>query len=440
MEEDVGLYPLGKLNFSDNKKKITNFDISKQEKRILQDLAKQKEEVAANPKNQNKINLWKDLNSLKKVRPLVWINEIPWHEMNVDDELTLSTKTEFARYLEIRLRRAIYLWKHMPVDIIIEPTLPCYLHIDNTGFGISEKINIATTDKDSDIISRGFTPQIRTGDDIEKIKTPKVTLDAKTTQDKFHSMTDIFDGILKIEKKGIPGFWFAPWDELIRWWGVQEALTDLVLRPKLVHKVMERLTNAYLAMLDQYENQNLLDLNNCNYRIGSGGIGYTDELPGDNFDPNHIKTSNMWGCGAAQIFSDVSPAIHYEFALKYEIKWMKRFGLNYYGCCEPLHRKIDILKKIPNLRKISMSPWVNLDQGAEVVGNDYVFSYKPSPAIFVKDSWDPENIKNNLKRDLAKIKNCVVEVIMKDISTVKYKPERLWQWAEIAMKVVEESV
>ena len=34
---------------------------------------------------------------------------------------------------------------------------------------------------------------------------------------------------------------------------------------------------------------------------------------------------------------------------------------------------------------------------------------------------------------------CHVEFIMKDISTVRYKPERLWEWAEIAMEVCEEA-
>ena len=31
-----------------------------------------------------------------------------------------------------------------------------------------------------------------------------------------------------------------------------------------------------------------------------------------------------------------------------------------------------------------------------------------------------------------------VEVIMKDISTLRYKPQRLWDWARIAMEVVQE--
>lgn len=437
MEEVVDYYSLNTFNIINNRRALNDFTITKEDKKILRSLAQKKAEIADNPIHHKKMEMWKSLNDFKAVRPLVWINEIPWHEMNIDDELTLMTSTEFSKYLETRLRRSIYLWKHMPSDFIVEPILPCYLVINNTGFGISEEVDIAVTDDSSDIVSREFIPQIQNKEDIEKIKIPGVDFDSKSTEEKYQVMYDIFNGILKVEKRGVPGFWFAPWDELIRWWGVEKALTDLVLRPGLVHKAMGRLTGAYIAMLDQYEEKNLLALNNGNYRIGSGGLGYTDELPGDGITPSSIKASDLWGCGAAQIFSNVSPDMHNEFALDYEIKWMKRFGLNYYGCCEPLDKKIDILKKIPNLRKISMSSWVDLELGAKNIGKDFVFSYKPSPSIFTDSWWDPGEIEKKLNKDLNILKGCNVEIIMKDISTVKYEPQKLWQWAEIAVKTAE---
>ncbi len=428
MEELVYEYP---------QKNFTEIQYTKADKEILRELAKEKAEIASLPVHKEKIEMWKKLNSLEKVRPMVWINEIPWHEMNVDGELKLKTQTTFSQYLEMRLRKTIYQWEHMRADMVVEPTLPCYIDHKNTWFGIEELVKIARTDDASDIYSRGFTPQIRSEDDLEKIKMPKVSINTEITEQKYGAMKEIFDGILEVHKKGTPGFWFAPWDELIRWWDVQDALTDLALRPDLVHKAMERLTKAYLTMLDQYEKLELLSLNNGNFRHGSGGLGFTDELPGKKYDQNHIRSHNLWGNGTAQIFSDVSPKMHIEFALDYEIQWMKRFGLNYYGCCEPLHRKIDILGKIPNLRKISMSPWVNLEEGAENIGNLYVFSYKPSPAVFVDDVWDPDSIRTELYKKLVKIKSCPLEIIMKDISTVKYKPQLLWEWADIAMDVVQ---
>ena len=40
--------------------------------------------------------------------------------------------------------------------------------------------------------------------------------------------------------------------------------------------------------------------------------------------------------------------------------------------------------------------------------------------------------------DKAKAHGCVVEVIMKDISTVRYEPQRLWQWAQMARELTQQ--
>jgi len=212
---------------------------------------------------------------------------------------------------------------------------------------------------------------------------------------------------------------------------------DMVNRPELVHRAIDRLVNAYLARLDQYEEQNLLALNNTNVRVGSGGLGYTDELPQPDFDPAHIRAKDLWGCATAQIFSGVSPKMHMEFALQYELRWLRRFGLNYYGCCEPLDLKVEMLKVVPNLRKISMSPWIDPDRAVKNVGDRYVFSFKPNPAVFAEDVWHPEKARAELRNVLEKARGCIVEVIMKDISTVRYQPQRLWEWAKIARKETE---
>jgi hypothetical protein len=72
------------------------------------------------------------------------------------------------------------------------------------------------------------------------------------------------------------------------------------------------------------------------------------------------------------------------------------------------------------------------------VRGDYVFSFKPSPAIFVEETWSPDKARAYLDGVLGKARGvCHVEIIMKDISTVRYKPERLWDWARIAMEAAQ---
>ncbi|MHC4147415.1 MAG: hypothetical protein ACYSUD_21915, partial [Planctomycetota bacterium] len=129
------------------------------------------------------------------------------------------------------------------------------------------------------IYSHGFIPQIRKPLDVDKIIDPVVTHDLEQTEARFDALNDAVGDIIPVKKRGVPHLWFAPWDELIRWWGVQEAMMDLVLRPQMVHDIMDRLVEAYLRRLDQYVELNVLSMNNDNHRVGSGAYGYSDELP-----------------------------------------------------------------------------------------------------------------------------------------------------------------
>ncbi len=410
------------------------------EKTVLRKLAFEISKIAAMPVHKEKSRLWTSLNDLKSVRPMVWINEIPWHQMNVNDELTILTTNPWARELEQKLRRTIYQWNHMPGDMVVNNFLECPLAIHSTDFGIIENVDIVKTDINSDIYSRHFKIQIKEPEDIEKIKMPKVTHYEKTTAVVYETMVDLFKDIMPVKKVGQTHIWFTPWDYLIRWWGIEEAMLDLLMRPEMVHAAVERMVDAWITELDQFVEMNLLSLDNDNTRIGSGGYGYISTLPGNNYDPTSVKPYNMWGCSNAQIFTQVSSEMHWEFALKHEMRWLEKWGMTYYGCCEPLDNKIEILNKITNLRKISVSPWANLDKIVREVGDKYVLSIKPSPAIFASDKFDSESARASLETVIKKTRGvCHVEFIMKDVSTVSYHPEWLWEWSKIAMDLVEKN-
>ena len=412
--------------------------LTEDEKDILRRLGASIAEIAQSPLHEEKVKLWTALNDKKAIRPMVWINEIPWHEMNVDDELTLQCTHPWARELEDRLRKTIYQWKHMPGDMVVPNYIECPLVIHSTDFGIIEDVEVAKTDVNNDIVSRKFIVQIQDPEDIEKIKIPKITHLKKATEYSYQAMKEVFDGIIDVKKVGQTHIWYTPWDYLIRWWGVQEAMMDLVMRPQMVHDIYERMVQAWMVELDQFEEQGLLSLDNNNTRIGSGGYGYVSDLPGSDFDPNHVMAKNMWGCANAQIFSSVSPEMHWEFAVEHDLKWLSRFGLTYYGCCEPLDNKAEVLSRIPNLRKVSVSPWCNTKKAVENLGDRYVLSRKPNPAIFATNQFDEAEAERQLTEFLDETEGkCSVELIMKDISTVKYHPENLWKWEKIAMRTAE---
>ncbi|MBW8016837.1 MAG: hypothetical protein FVQ82_11670 [Planctomycetes bacterium] len=96
------------------------------------------------------------------------------------------------------------------------------------------------------------------------------------------------------------------------------------------------------------------------------------------------------------------------------------------------------MRKIPNLRKISISPWCDIESVINQVGADYVISQKPSPAILAETDWNPAQARADIRSVLEKAEGkCHIEFIMKDISTVRRDPKRLWQWSKIAMQEAE---
>ncbi len=408
--------------------------LSQMDKTILRELGRQIAEIAALPVQQETINLWKALNGLKPVRPMVLIDQVCWHEMDVDGELALRTEDPFCRAIETQLRRTLYAWRHMRVDMVVDPWIDIPMRIDGAHLGIQPIEDRSVLDPANDVVGHYYIDQLKTEEDLEKIRMPEVSLDEEATALAEAQAHEIFDGILDVRMQGIePGF--AVWDRIVEWHGVEASLIDLIDRPDFIHRMMGRITDAYLAMLDQLEDQGLL--HQPQSLIHCTGA-YTDELPAPGFDPARPRAKDLWTMGMAQIFVSVSPAMHQEFDLDYAVKWYERFGLGYYGCCEPLDTKIDIVRKIPNLRKISMSPWVKVERGAERIGGDFVFSRKPSPALLATDTFNADAVRADLEatREACARYGAPLEFILKDISTVRYDPRRLWEWADIAMQVV----
>ena len=172
--------------------------LSQKDTDILRRLAGEVAGIASNDVHKEKARLWTKLNDLKSERPMVWINEICWNEMNVNDELTLEAEHHWARNQEDLLRKTIYQWKHLPADMVISDFIPCPLAIHSTDFGIIEDVDIVKIDETSDVVSRHFNIQIKEPEDLEKIKIPTITHNEKATEYRYRAMCDVFDDIMPV--------------------------------------------------------------------------------------------------------------------------------------------------------------------------------------------------------------------------------------------------
>jgi hypothetical protein len=317
--------------------------------------------------------------------------------------------------------------------MVVEPVVDVPKVFTGLGFGIRIAEQRAALDPRNPVVGHLYEDQLAGDGDVAKIHDSTPELDAGATAANEKKAYALLDGILAVRMQGIFPV-FSPWDAIAQWRGAEAVLTDLAERPEHAHRIMARLTEAMLLMLDQLEAGGLLGTGQSTIHCAGA---WTDELPAAGYDPLKPRARDLWTCGMAQIFSGVSPAMHKEFELDYAVRWYARFGLVYYGCCEPLDGKLDIVREIPHLRKVSMSPWVDVERGAERIGRDLVFSRKPSPALVAGDSLNPEAVRQDLERTVQACRRhgTPVELVLKDISTVRYQPQRLWEWTEIARRV-----
>jgi hypothetical protein len=195
---------------------------------------------------------------------------------------------------------------------------------------------------------------------------------------------------------------------------------------------MAFLRDAILSKIEFLESNKLLSLNNDGTYVGSGGFGWTDELPPNGFDNNHVKLMDMWGFGESQETVGIAPEQFNEFILPYQLPILEKFGLNCYGCCEPLDTRWAYVSKIPRLRRVSVSPWANINTMSEYLGKNYIYSRKPSPTDLAVKNPDWDKIRKELREFFAITRDNNVEIIMKDNHTLGKNPDNAVKWVEIA--------
>jgi hypothetical protein len=402
------------------------------EREKLREWAKKYQEIAASPANAERLRRATDINDLKPRRPIVWLHELPWHEMDINDELKCECETPFAREMEQHFRNELYRWKYIQADMIAENCYTIRKAISYGTMGLDIDENLAAIDEHNSVVSHFYNDQLDTMEKVEALKQPIITHDAALDAAKVAAAEDILSGILPVRTMGMPVY-HAPWDRIPRFRGVMPVLMDLADKPELMHATIKKFTEFGLGSMEQMEKLGLLDREITDVHCTPP---YSNDMP---TPQGQTKLENVWFRGMAQIFTEVSPAMLDEFDLAYMKPLMARCGLVYYGCCEALERKIPLLTGIPNLRKLSISPQAHPEKCAEQIMGNYVYAHKPNPA-FVAGSFDADIVRREIRRvvETCKAHNCAYEFVLKDVSTIGYKPANLIEWVKTVDAVLDE--
>jgi len=399
---------------------------------ILRDLAKQYVELAAKDIQGQRRDLWRRHNSLKPTRPLLYVRAFAWHEM---PQSKCECEDPLLRGIENFFRASLF--RHtFNDDYILEPWVTVQaVHVLPPGgvWGLPTRW-IRSDDP------RGagqMDPPIKRPEDAARMVRPHHVIDEETTARNVDRVRDVIGDIIEVNVDRAPAcrVWNADIStQLAQLRGIDQLMLDMMDRPQWLHGVLAFMRDGILQTHEEAERAG--DWTLCDHE--NQAMPYAEELEDPAPNSPSVTRNKLWYYCASQETTLVGPAMFDEFMLQYQIPIMEKFGLVAYGCCEDLTRKIDLLRQIPNLRRIAVAPAADVAKCAEQIGTDYVISYRPSPADMVSYGFDPDRIRRILRRDLAACRGLHVDITLKDVETVQGDPTRIRRWTEVARSVIDE--
>jgi hypothetical protein len=408
--------------------------ISTEDQNVLRDLAEKVARIADSPGMRETRFLWQEHNKLEKTRPVIFCDpENGWNEIVTEAQMQCTGK--IARRWEMDLRKEIFWGEEMGDDKPIESYFDVPYTVSPDDWGV--KTVYHQTDKLGSYVWENPIKDYAT--DLKRLHSPQFEVDWETTRGCLELAKQVLGDILTVRLKGI--WWWSLGVTLpaVTLRGLTNIFYDFIDHPEELKELLSIISKGHMEKVDYLEENDLLTLNNDGTYVGSGGFGFTDELPQKDFK-GHVRSMDMWGFTESQETVNVSPEMYEEFIFPNEKPIMDRFSLTCYGCCEALHSRWHVVKRHHNLRRVSCSPWVDIEKMADWLEDKYVFSMKPNPASLAAPKIDKESIRKELRKAFEITEGCIVEVIMKDNHTIGKRPENVVDWCRIAKEEAERYV
>ena len=406
---------------------------------ILQKLARRKREIASHPVNLERKELWYCHDRGESCRPLVLAEHGGIRDARAPLMQDLFECSDpWARGVEWGLRSDLYTFETLQDDHVIEADLRINWQIAASDYGVASVMHSAADY--AGMGSRRWDPPIKDLDaDFGKLRPRTFSVNRESTFAEKAKLEAVFGDILPVRIRG--SFWWTYGLTIVAidLIGLENLMLYMYDNPAGLHRIMKFLHDDHLAFARWAEREGLLTLNNENDYIGSGSMGYTRDLPRPGLVPGApARMQDLWLLLESQETVGVGPELFEEFIFPYHLSMASHFGKVYYGCCEPVHSRWHVLKRMPNLARVSVSPWADEAFMARELGRNVVYSRKPNPAMISTEKFDETAIRADLRRTLTTARGCRVELIMKDVHTLNNEPERLPRWVQLARETIAE--
>ena len=403
---------------------------------VLRELARRYVEVASSPVQQERRQLWRDHNSMRPTRVPVLATFGMWNVWcrEVFSDRAMACRDPFYRAHERTLRMRLF--QHsVGDDSVLEPWITQGA-AQQRGWG-----NLwGVQETHSDNVEGGswkFVPPVANWSDVAKLSRPPHAIDEDATAQNAARLGEAVGDILPVNVDRGPacqGFLSDLSYSVTQLRGLQQLMIDMYENPHELHALMAFLRDGVLANQAAAEAAGDLSTTNQENQCHTYADGTVTPSP----NSYGCRRRQLWCFMAAQEFELISPAMHEEFLLQYQLPIMENWGLAAYGCCENLTRKIDMLRKAPNLRIIAVTPRADVRLCAEQIGADYVVSWRPNPTDMVCCQFDEGLIRRIIRAGLEACRGCRVHIHLKDIETVQGEPDRLARWVRIVRDVADD--
>ena len=275
--------------------------------------------------------------------------------------------------------------------------------------------------------------------DFDKLKKRTITLNEELTERRAELARDIFAGLLPVAVGRTSSLYSnGIANKAVHLMGMQELYLQMAMNPEAVHRLFAFLAEDNLTLGQWEEERELHILNNDgNQGYCSGSSQFSDEIPGREIGEGEaVLSTDRYGYLEAQEAAGLSPDMFGEFLMPHFSRFADKFKLMKFGCCEAVHDLMPHLCKLNGLRKVSVTPWCDLEKLAASGSRDIIWSRKPVPLKLCGPVFDPGDFRAHLEETLEIGQEYFIEFVFRDTNRLTGEMEqRLTEACEIVREI-----
>lgn len=413
--------------------------LSQSDRAILRELAHRQLELANTDSNKARIQEWYRHNALQGEKPMIHL-EMATFEQEILPQ-RMKCEGAFARQIEHSLYSNFLNQELFDDDRVTPDYYPLNYDTYFELFGI--QIHVDHTDDASGKESLGhhFVSVIEDlEEDYDKLGPTRFGVDLETTEKKKAAIEEAIGDILPV-KMQMDCLYSVPTQMIVHFMSMENMMFAMYDYPELFKEMMNRIAEDTLAYYRFLEEKRLILPTVAFGGVGQGTWSFTNELPGyEEWQKRPFTAKDVWGFMDSQETVGISPDMYEEFIFPCYQKIASQFGLLSYGCCEPVDPIWDrCISRLPNLRKVSISPWCNEEfMGERLQGSKTIFHRKPSPNFLGVDPvLDEDAFRQHIRKSLLAARGCKMEITQRDVYTIHNNIPKAKRYIELIREEIE---